>query len=93
MATQETQTADAQGRVMLPSVFAKATVVMEVVSPTEVHIRKAAASVDETDKLAENSITILSARDRRRFLELMASPPAANAALRKAMARHRKRDG
>jgi hypothetical protein len=41
MAAQETQTVDAKARVTLPSGFAKATVILEQVSETEVRIRLA----------------------------------------------------
>lgn len=44
MSSQEVQTADAQARVTLPAAFAEAAVIVEMLSPWEVRIRK----VDET---------------------------------------------
>ena len=41
----------------------------------------------------EESATVLSERDRDRFLELLENPPPPNAALRKAIAEHRKQYG
>ena len=80
-----TQTADSQARVTLPPEFADAKVIVEMLSPSEVRIRKVGDPADELSNLPENHATTLSDRDRDRFLELLASPPKANAALRKAM--------
>lgn len=61
MANQEMQTADAQARVMLPAAFADAAVIVEVLSPSEVLIRKAddaadtSAGTDDLMQLAEAS--------------------------------------
>jgi nucleoside-triphosphatase THEP1 len=85
MADQEMQTADALARVTLPAAFADAKVIVEMVGPSEVRIRKVDAPADELSTLPENRIAVLSDRDRDRFLKLLASPPAASAALRKAM--------
>jgi len=90
MASQETQTADSKARVTLPLVFAKATVVVEVVSASEVRIRKIGDPMAIDAGLPENDTAVLSARDRDRFIELIASPPSPNAALRKAMGRRTK---
>jgi|SwirhisoilCB3_FD_contig_31_107056_length_529_multi_3_in_0_out_0_1 hypothetical protein len=87
MADQEVQTADALARVTLPAAFADAEVTVEMLSPSEVRIRKVEAPRDELSALPENGITIMSDRDRDRFLELLASPPEANAALREAMSK------
>ena len=83
MAIQESQTADAQARVTLPKAFAKAKVILEQISETEVRIRKA-GTAEETG-FAEEAVTVLSDRDRDRFLQLLDSPPAPNPALRDAM--------
>jgi hypothetical protein len=40
MTGQEMQTADAQARVTLPAAFAETTVIVEILSPSEVRIRK-----------------------------------------------------
>lgn len=92
MPTQDVQTADAQARITLPAAFAEAAVVVEVLSASEVRIRKVDEATDELGELSESSMTRLSDRDRDRFLELLESPPAANASLRKAMI-ERQRDG
>jgi hypothetical protein len=93
MASQEMQTADAQARVTLPAAFAETRVIIGLLSPSEVRIRKVGEPADELSALPENGITVLSDRDRDRFLELIESPPAANSALRSAMAKRRLRDG
>lgn len=58
--SQVTQTADAQGRIMLPAAFAETTVVVELVSPSEVRVRKVAhaddqVGVEDLMRLAETS--------------------------------------
>lgn len=86
------QTADAQARVTLPAEFAETTVIVEILGPSEVRIRKVDDPSDEPSTAPECSITTLSDRDRDRFLDLIESPPPANATLRRAMGKHR-RDG
>ncbi len=93
MAVQETQTADAKARITLPKGFAKATVILEKISDTELRIRRTDETARAVRKFPEQTGTALSDRDRDRFLELMESPPRANAALRKAMSKHRKGHG
>lgn len=93
MVNPEFQTADSQARVTLPAIFADTGVIVEVLSASEVLIRKASEPGDDLASLPENSITILSDSDRDRFLAMLESPPAANAALRRAMEKHRRRDG
>lgn len=89
MPDQVTQTADSQARVTLPAAFADAKVIVEMLSPSEIRIRKVGAPSDELSSLPENRTTVLSDRDRDRFLEILASPPEANAALRDAMSKRR----
>lgn len=86
------QTADDQARVTLPAEFAETAVIVERLSPSEVRVRKIGAASDELSAAPECGVTTLSDRDRDRFLELIESPPAANAALRRAMGK-RHRDG
>lgn len=93
MPSQETQIVDDQARVMLPGLFAQTAVTVEIVSPSEVRIRKVGTHGDAASALPEEHVPVLSDRDRDRFLELISSPPLANAALRRAMAAHRKCDG
>lgn len=93
MASQELQTADAQARITLPAAFAETTVIVEVLSPSELRVRKVGEAGDELSAAPENNMTTLSDRDRDRFLELIELPPAANASLRGAMEKRRGRDG
>ena len=86
----ETQTIDAKARLVLPKSFANATVIVEQVSETEIRVRRAMAGGDDLP-FAEEWSTPLSDRDRDRFLELLANPPAPTAALKKAAARHKAR--
>ena len=58
----------------------------------EVEIRPLTAGVAAA-QFAEENATVLSQRDRDRFLELLENPPSPNAALRKAVAEHRKQYG
>jgi len=89
----ETRTTDARGRLTLPKAFANSTVVIEQISDSELRIRKADAVPDDQIKFAEESRTPLSDRDRDRFLELLANPPKANKALKRAVAQHKARHG
>ena len=93
MASQEVQIADSHARITLPVEFAEATVVLEVLSPSEIRIRKVDESSDELSEAPENRVRTLSDRDRDRFLELVESQPTANAALREAMSKRREGDG
>lgn len=87
----ETRTTDSKARVVLPRSFANATVIVEVVSETEVRVRRAKVVAEDDLPFAEESSTPLSDRDRDRFLELLADPPAPTTALKAAAARHRSR--
>ena len=79
--TSETRSTDAEGRIYLPEGFANATVIVEQVSDTEVRIRKSPITLEEIE-FSEETVTLLTDRDRDRFLELLDNPPEANAALR-----------
>ena len=93
MASQELQTADAQARITLPAAFAESTVIVEMLSPSELRVRKVGETGDELSAAPEANITLLSDRDRDRFLELIESPPTTNKTLRGAMEKRRQRDG
>jgi hypothetical protein len=93
MAARETRTVDARARVTLPHGFAKATVILEQVSETEVRIHKTGEPTDEPREFAEENVTTLSDRDRDRFLRLLEMPSSPNAALQKAMSNRRKHHG
>jgi len=89
----ETRTTDAKARLVLPKSFANATVIVEQVSETEVRVRRAKVIAEDELPFAEECATPLSDRDRDRFLELLAHPPAPTPALKAAAARHKARRG
>jgi hypothetical protein len=91
--TTATRNTDKKGRVSLPKAFADCTVIIEQVSETEVRIRKAQVIPQDEVRFYEESIGPLSDRDRDAFLALLAKPPPANAALKRAAARYKKRHG
>jgi len=93
MSLAEIQTTDAKARVTLPTAFANAEVVVEQLTATEIRVRRAKANGKRTHRFLEETATTLSDRDRERFLKLLAHPPKPNAALKKAVARHRARRG
>lgn len=85
----ETRTTDAKARLVLPKEFANATVIVERLSDTEVRIRRAKVVAEDEMPFVEEATTRLSDRDRNRFLELLAEPPAPPASLKRAAARHK----
>lgn len=87
----ETRTTDAKGRLVLPKSFANATVIIEQISDTEIRVRRAKVVAEDELPFAEEMSSPLSDLDRDRFLELLAKPPAANRALKKAAGRHQAR--
>jgi hypothetical protein len=93
MTTKETQIVDATARVVLPKGFAKATVVLEEISETEVRISKTSGSAEVEGEFPEQSATTFSDRDRDLFLQLIENPPPPNAALQRAISQRRKQDG
>jgi Protein of unknown function (DUF1778) len=82
----ETRSTDAKGRVSLPKAFANATVIIEQVSENELRIRKASVIPVDEMRFSEETPTILSERERQRFLDALDNPPEPNAALRGLMA-------
>jgi hypothetical protein len=88
-----TRTTDQKARVSLPSSFANATVLIEQVSDTELRIRKAQVIPEDELSFREDAATVLSDRDRDRFLALLDAPPPANKTLKAAAAKHRRRHG
>jgi hypothetical protein len=87
----ETRTTDAKARLVLPKSFANSTVIIELVSETELRVRRAKTVPVDDLPFAEESSSPLSDKDRDRFLHLLAKPPAPNAALRAAATRHKGR--
>ncbi|MBA4063904.1 MAG: hypothetical protein C0501_09365 [Isosphaera sp.] len=78
---------DGKARLTLPKGFANTTVLVEVVSDTEVIVRKAkVVPLSEADELPPlPHAHPLSDADRDLFLAVLDNPPPPNAALRKLM--------
>ena len=93
MNMKKTCVADAEGRVALPIAFANATLTIEQLSDVELRIRKTDTIQENQTEFAEERMTVLSDRDRDRFLELIENPPEPTASLRKALAQHRPQHG
>lgn len=89
----ETRSTDSKGRICLPKAFANATVIIDQVSDTEVRIRKAVVIPEDEVRFYEETASPLTDRDRDRFLDLLDNPPAANAALKRAIEKHAKPRG
>jgi len=89
----ETRTTDSKGRLILPKSFANATVIIEQLNETEIRVRRAKVVPEDELPFAEETRIALSDRDRDRFLDLLAKPPAPNAALKAAFSRHKARRG
>lgn len=89
----ETRTTDAKARLVLPKAFANATVIVEQVSETELRVRRAKVVAEDELPFPEETAAPLSDRDRDRFLEILANPPAPTPALKTAAARHKARRG
>lgn len=89
----ETRTTDAKARLVLPKSFANATVIIEQVSETEIRVRRAKVVPEDELGFREEATHPLPDRDRDRFLDLLANPPAPTPALKKAAARHKTRRG
>lgn len=87
--TTITRTTDSKARVCLPQSFADSTVIIELVSDTEVRIRKAQVIPEDEIRFAEESGRPLSDRDRDLFLALLDSPPPATEPLKKAARKHK----
>jgi hypothetical protein len=82
---------DHKGRVRLPKGFARTTVVIEVVSDTELCIRKETSGLGKPVLFREELVDPLSDKDRDLFLTLLDNPPAPNQALRRAAAEYMRR--
>jgi hypothetical protein len=88
-----TRTTDGKARVSLPRTFANSVILIEQISETELRIGKAQVVPEDELPLREESTTPLTDRDRELFLTLLNKPPSANAALKKAVSRHKRRRG
>jgi hypothetical protein len=88
-----TRTTDSKARVSLPKAFANATVIIEQLSGTEIRIRRAVVVPEEEYRFWEETRPPLADPARDAFLNLLANPPAPNEALKRAVARQRKKHG
>jgi hypothetical protein len=88
-----TRTTDRKGRVSLPRAFANATILIEEISNTELRIRKAQVIPEDDIRFREEVSMPLSDRDRDIFLSLLEKPLAPNKALKKLVAKHKRRHG
>ena len=89
----ETRTTDAKGRLVLPRSFANATVIVEVISETEISVRRARVVAEDELPFAKEGRAPLLDSERDQFLRLLDQPPTPTAALKKAADRHRERRG
>lgn len=85
-----TRVTDRKARVSLPASFANATVILEIVSETEVRIRKAQVIAEDDLHFVEGEAIVLTDADRDAFLDALDNPPPPNAVLKKAARKHRK---
>jgi Protein of unknown function (DUF1778) len=87
MTATELRESDAKGRVTLPKGFASATLLFERVGENELRVRKAKVTpLDEAEAPPLTTLQPLSDADRDKFLAALDSPPAPNAALKRALA-------
>lgn len=86
-ATPDVRVTDSKARLTLPKAFANSTVLVEVVSETEVIIRKAkVVPLSEAEQLPPlPHAQPLSDEDRDLFLSVLDNPSPPNAALHKLM--------
>jgi hypothetical protein len=85
------RTTDPRARVSLPKAFANTTVIIEQISDTEVRIRKAQVIPEDEIRFSEGIATVLTDRDRDRFLAALDDPPPPSKALRREAAGYKKR--
>jgi hypothetical protein len=82
---------DKKARLILPRRFANSAVLIEEVSETELRVRKAVIVPEDELRFTEESRRPLAAKDRDFVLALLSDPPAANANLKKAVKKYRRR--
>jgi hypothetical protein len=83
------QFTDKKARVILPARFANSAVLVEEVSETELRIRKAVNLPEDEVPFTEERRLPLADEDRDFILALLATPPKANADLKKTANEHR----
>jgi DNA-binding transcriptional regulator/RsmH inhibitor MraZ len=81
-----TRTADAKGRIALPARFAKATVLIEEVSDTELRVRKAKI-------VPEDEVVFMEAKASKLIYELLSNPPKPSPRLRRLMQSKKLKNG
>ena len=84
---------DKKARLILPARFANSAVLVEEVSETELRIRKAVILPEDEVPFTEEQRSPLSDEDRDFLLSLLATPPKANADLKKAAKERRRHHG
>jgi hypothetical protein len=84
---------DKKARLILPARFANSAVLIEEVSDTELRVRKAAILPEDELPFTEEYRRPLADEDRDFVLALLANPPKANAALKKAAREYRRGHG
>jgi hypothetical protein len=84
---------DKKARLVLPARFANSAVLVEEISETELRIRKAVILPEDKVPFTEEKRPPLSDQDRDFLLSLLAAPPKANATLKKAARKQRRRHG
>jgi hypothetical protein len=80
---------DGKGRVTLPRGFANSTLLIEVVSSTELRVRKAKVvplKSGEEPSFAEDEPIIITGTDRDAFIAALDNPPAPTDSLKRALA-------
>ena len=82
---------DKKARLVLPARFANSAVLVEEVSETELRIRKAIILPEDEVPFTEEQRPPLTDEDRDFLLALLDAPPKANAALKKAAKKQRRR--
>ena len=88
----QVRTTDSKARLILPKSFANATVIIDEISETEIRVRRAQVVAEDELRFPEECAKTLSNRDRDAFIELLTNPPSPNAALKRAVKRHKARN-
>ncbi len=82
---------DKKARLILPRRFASSAVLIEEISDTELRVRKAAIVPEDEMRFTEENRPALADQDRDFVVALLAKPPAANANLKTAVKKYRRR--
>ncbi len=93
MPAVENQVVDASGRVLLPESFAESTVTVMRISEDEVRICRTSGGTNGDVLFPEETVTVLSNRDRELLLDLLENPPPPTQALIDAFEKYAKNMG